>query len=119
MSKVIVEMERACLQECDELRTELAEAHAEITAVRAALDQERADNERLRSIAHAADVFVRVEDSTARTMSEWQLAFDLLRTALLSGRGEVRRNDPVAEEIAALDRQWQKQIDIRRGGNDE
>ena len=42
MSKVIVEMERACLQECDELRTELAEAHAEITVLRAALDQERA-----------------------------------------------------------------------------
>ena len=63
-----------------------------VAALRAALDQERADNARLRSIAHAADVFVRVEDSTARTMREWTLAFDLLRTALLSGRGEGGNN---------------------------
>lgn len=64
MSKVIVEMERACLQECDELRTELQESTAEITALRAAheallrrtqsletaLDQER---EKVRELAES------------------------------------------------------------------
>ena len=78
MSKVIVEMERACLQECDELRTELAEAGAEITALRAALDQERADNERLREYAQHTGAWCGQNMGHACTCG---------LDALLSGRG--------------------------------
>lgn len=82
MSKIVVEMERVCLQECDELRTELQEAADEITALRAALDQERADNAKLKLYAEH-HIRCRYE-----VWSEESRVCTCGLADLLSGRGE-------------------------------
>lgn len=61
-----------------------------IAALRAALDQERADNEKLRAFAQDCEDILGSDDEIQMLLNEHGLTdMDGVPTALLSGRGEV------------------------------
>lgn len=79
------------------MNTYMEEAERQVTALRAALDQERADNERLRAFAEAVDWGARGRYGQVLKSRQWirlkmirhgLMEEDGRRTALLSGRGE-------------------------------
>lgn len=67
----------------------IEEAEKQITAFRAALEQERADNAKLRAFAQDCEDILGSDDEIQMLLNEHGLTdMDGVATALLSGRGE-------------------------------